>query len=80
MITALFKMCNVQLRVQFVLSRKQYTSSVASAISHVQFVISRKITDTKTLGIDREWDILLEYLICDKTLKGGHNAEMGIKH
>ena len=50
---------HVLLRVQFVLSRKQYTSSVASAISRVQFVISRKIADTKTLGIDREGDIWL---------------------
>ena len=45
---------HVLLRVQFVLSRKQYTSSVASAVSRVQFVISRKIADTKTLGIDSE--------------------------
>ena len=50
---------HVLLRVKFVLSRKQYTSSLASAISRVQFVISRKIADTKTLGIDSKWDIWL---------------------
>ena len=38
-----------ELRVQFVLS--------GCVISRVQFVISRKIADTKTLGIDRKWDI-----------------------
>ena len=36
----------VPLRVQFVLS--------SGVISRVQFVISRKIADTKTLGIDRK--------------------------
>ena len=43
---------HVLLRVQFVLSRKQYRSSLTSAILRVQFVISRKIADAKTLRID----------------------------
>ena len=53
------------LRVQFLLSRKQYTSAwqvplreqfvlSGCVISRVQFVISRKIADTKTLGIDTQ--------------------------
>ena len=68
------------LRVQFVLSRKQCTSAwqvplreqfvlSGCVISRVQFVISRKIADTKTLGIDRKWDIwflpdLWLYFLC----------------
>ena len=48
----------VPLRVQFVLS--------SGVISRVQFVISRKIADTKTLGIDSETSVI--YLICGRAV------------